>query len=535
MTELPTRAGLSWPAKIGLSALALGIVLMSALLWPEWRHNPDLSHGLFMPVIFLLLLHEARSAGPFHYLGGRIAIAVTTILISLGLITLITAGLYAAAVDWSHPLVEFLLACVLGLFLGAALAAFADERLRLMPFNWSAAVAASLWPLSAPIPPGTYTRLTLELQLALSSAVLRTLQILDIAAHRQGNLIELARGVVGVEEACSGVRSLISCIFVGIFFSACIVRRPGARALIIASSIPLALGMNFIRSLTLTLLANAGVNIEGAWHDLTGYAVLALTAAALFGLSLALERRRPSAFANASADKSARQADLPYGKSPPALRVLIAALALSAALLLVFRLETGSSVSMAPTPDLLAILPAQADGWNVETRSDLSLFQSTLRTDLLAERGYLHGDRATGIQIDLYLAYWRPGQAPASFVATHTPDACWPGTGWNAQPISPSHAALPFLGSWLPPAESRLFTNSGFPRYVWFWQVYDNKPVPFESPYSARDLLHLAWHYGFRHDASQLFVRVTSNRPWNEIAGDPLLRRFFQNLRPFGF
>lgn len=535
MTELPTRAGLGWLARTSLAALALGIVLMSALLWPEWRHNPDLSHGLFMPVIFLLLMREARSAGPLRYLGGRAATVVTIVLASSGFVALATAGLYAAAVDWSHPLVEFLLACALALFLGAALAAFADERLRLTPFNWSAVVAAGLWPLSAPIPPGTYTRLTLDLQLALSSAVLRTLQILGIAAHRQGNIIELARGVVGIEEACSGVRSLVSCIFVGIFFSACIVRRPGARALVIASSVPLALGMNFVRSLTLTLLANAGVNIEGAWHDATGYAVLALTAAALFGLSLALARGRPSAFANASADKSARQADLSHGKSPPALSMLVAALVFSSALLIVFRLETRSVTGTAPTPDLFAILPSQADGWAVETRADLGTFKNTLRTDFLAERGYLRGDRATGVQIDLYLAYWQPGQAPASFVATHTPDACWPGTGWNAQPLSPSHVALPFFGGWLPPAENRLFANSGFPRYVWFWQVYDNKPVPFESPYSARDLLHLAWHYGFRHDASQLFVRVTSNRPWNEIAADPLLRQFFRRLQPFGF
>ncbi len=81
------------------------------------------------------------------------------------------------------------------------------------------------------------------------------------------------------------MRSLVSCVFAGLFFSGLLVRRPWSRVLLIGLAAPLALLMNFIRSLTLTLLANSGVNINGAWHDFTGYAVLGATAILLGALA----------------------------------------------------------------------------------------------------------------------------------------------------------------------------------------------------------------------------------------------------------
>jgi len=277
--------------RVILATLAAFAAVLSFMLWPAWRYNPDVSHGLFMPVVFIFLIHHSRTAGPRRYLpSGAGVLAATSALALAGLGLLFLGGLYAAAVDWSNALVGFLLAASLSCLLLAALVSFADERVRWIPFNWTALVAAGLWPLSAPIPPGTYTRLTVGLQLWVSSGVLHALHLLGVVAFRQGNIIQLSTASVGVEEACSGVRSLVSCVFVGIFFSACLVSRPWARALIIALAAPLALGMNFFRSLMLTLLANSGVDIAGTWHDATGFAVLGLTAVLLASLALLLER-----------------------------------------------------------------------------------------------------------------------------------------------------------------------------------------------------------------------------------------------------
>ena len=271
--ELSGLATLSWPARIAIGLLAAAAVGLTFLLWPQRRSNPDLSHGYFAPVVALILLSEARR-GPYRYLRGGPALeAGLVVCLTAAAFAVATGGLYAAALGWSHAVVGFVFAAGLTLVLLAALLVFARDDVRLIPFNWAALLAAGLWLASAPIPPGTYGRITLALQLWVSGNVLRALHLLGVAAAQQGNIIELARTSVGVEEACSGVRSLISCIYAALFFSGFLVRRPWARAVVIALAAPLALGMNFVRSLTLTLIANDGIDISGGWHDATGYAI----------------------------------------------------------------------------------------------------------------------------------------------------------------------------------------------------------------------------------------------------------------------
>ena len=487
--------------------------------------------GWFMPVIFLLLLREARQEGPARYLRrGRGPAALVALLALSGLVVLSAAGLYAAAVDWTNALVEFLLASAFSLFLGAALAEAAGEGQRLIPWNWSAWVAIGLWPLSAPIPPGIYTRLTLALQLWISTGVMDALQLLGVAAHREGNIIELATTRVGVEEACSGVRSLVSCVFVALFFSASLVRRPWARVVVIAVAAPLALGMNFLRSLALTLLANDGVSIAGFWHDATGFAVLLITGALLAGLALVLED--PGAQPG-----PARAAPLPGpgAAGTAAAAILAAALGLAALLVVVFELNTHPALRKdAPAPDLAALLPEAPAGWAASPLLNFDRFKSLLETDLLAQRNYEHGRGPGAVDISFYLAYWRPGQAPVSLVEEHTPDACWPGAGWLPQPAWRPDPATSVSGRSLAPVESRLFLNQEAPRYVWFWHLYAGRRIPYHNPYSAGELLRLAWHYGFRHNGDQMFICVSSNRPWNEIAGEPVVRAFFARMEPLG-
>ena len=133
-------------AKLVAGALALGVGALSWQLWPEWRHNPDLSHGLFMPVVFLLLLHESRSAGTPRFLpAGPAADGLLGGLLLGALLALGAAGLYAASLGWSHAVVNFTLTAALTLLLGAGLVGFAGQALRLVPFNWNALVALALW------------------------------------------------------------------------------------------------------------------------------------------------------------------------------------------------------------------------------------------------------------------------------------------------------------------------------------------------------------------------------------------------------
>ncbi len=512
--------------------IMLAGVLVTALvmlLWPAWKQNPDLSHGYFVPVIFLLLLFESRRRGPWRWAPettGIKLLRITAVVAGLALVVL--GGLFAAAVDWTHPLVGQTLASALTLLLFASLVVMAGDGVRLVPLNWTSLVAIGLWPLSAAIPPGTYQHITLTLQLGVTQVVIHALHLLGIPATTTGTVIELARTTVGVEEACSGVRSLISCIVAGLFFSATLVRKPWARVLLVALAVPLAIGMNILRSLALTLFANAGIDIGGALHDFTGFAVLGVTSVILGALALLLEDRGPSPVPPAN----------PTIGLPVSLSRWVVPAGLLAALLLAafFQLNThGSSRDQKPAPDLEAILPAKVEGWNVITAPDLYQFASILQTDHLIQRSYIRQTASGSVdQVTFYVAYWSPGQAPVSLVSTHTPEACWPGSGWETQP-TPA-AVSPFLtgGLLYPSPEYRTFKSGPVLAHVWYWHLYEGRPIVQIAPNSPLTLLGLAVRYGFRKGGDQVFIRISSNRPWGQLHDDPLVVDILSRLKPLG-
>lgn len=521
---------LSWRHQVNLGLLLVLLATLTWLLWPHWSDNPDLSHSFFMPLIFGLLIKEGLAHAPARFLAGS-PFKTTTIglLLFLGLAAVAMGGLYAASVGWNHSLVAFVLTGGGVLFLFATLLVFSDRNVQLVPFNWPVIAAIGLWMLCAPLPPGTYSRLTLNLQLMVTQGVLNALNLLGIAASRQGNIIELATTSVGVEEACSGVRSLISCVFAGIVFSALLVRQTWARVFLVLLAVPLALGMNFLRSLVLTLMANEGVDIAGTWHDVTGFAVLGVTALVLGGLAVLFDS------GDKTNGKNTQSVTPPPAPSARGLNtLLLSGLVTVTALGLFFYAATRSDPDSTPPPDLLKMLPETATGWQVNTSPDLYQFSGILQTENFAERTYKRRIDGQLVQLTVYLAFWQAGQSSVSQVAMHTPDACWPGAGWVALPENNQRTQLTLDDRILPPAEARKFRSGNYPQFVWFWHLYDGRPIDYENPYSALRLLQIAWRHGFQRDGDQLFVRVSSNVPWEQLQHEPLLNEIFQNLRSSG-
>jgi exosortase len=530
--SLPLQSGR--PAA-GPLALCVGLAGMMAafcwLLWPEWSSNPDLSHGFFGPFVFGFLVWLGRRVGPLRWVKPGSAAQTLLVLVLLGgLILYALAGLFAASLAWSHALVLFILALSLVCFLLGGLLILADERVRILPFNWIILTALALWVLVAPVPTGTYARLTLALQSHVTDGVMAVLQFLGVPARQHGNVIELARTTVGVEEACSGVRSLIACIYAGLFFAAWQVRRPWRRLGLILAAPLLALGMNFLRSLALTLLANSGVDISGSWHDVTGFAILGATAAILAGLAMLMESE-----ADSPHHPSPSSAPGAIVRGPYRTFWLFSGLAL--ALAVFFQLNSRGTSQPAPAvPDLASMVPVESSGWQVITPDDLYRFSGILQTTHLLERMYLRPTDKGPIQLTAYIAYWAPGQTTVSRVASHTPDACWPGAGWMAQPTTAEHVQAPTLaGLQLAPAEYRVFRNEiGHTQSVWFWHVFDGRVISYRDPYSLPALLRIALQYGFRRQGAQYFIRISSNRPWEEIADEPLVREILTNFARAG-
>lgn len=529
--SLPPSTGRPPADALAVITLLLGLVIaFTWLMWPEWGQNPDLSHAFFVPLIFLLLVWESRRQGTPRWMPpGRLSALAVAAALALGFVFFALSGLFAATLAWTHALVSCLLAAALGSFLLAGLIILADARLRLVPFNWVSLTAIFLWLLVAPLPEGTYTRLTLALQQWVTGSVIQTLHLLGVPARQHGNVIELATTTVGVAEACSGIRSLISCVFAGFFFAGWLVRRPAGRVVLIVVAPLLALGMNFLRSLTLTLLANAGKDINGFWHDATGFAILGVTAAILAGLAVLLETKEPV---------SAGPAAPASGVLPRwALRFFWTAVAATLALGVFYATSARPAIRQGLTPpNLASLLPVRAADWEVRTPNDLYQFADILQTSHLMERTYL---RSTGsgqfIQLTVYVAYWAPGQASVSRVASHTPDACWPGSGWFAQSAVDTRDVPAVPGLIISPGEHRVFKNNvGYPQNVWFWHIYDGRVISYRDPYSIPALFQIALQYGFRRPGDQFFVRISSNKPWRELQDEPVVREILTNLTRIG-
>ncbi len=531
-SALPRQSG---RPSTGIATLCLGLVgLMiaySGLLWPEWRHNPDLSHGFFAPLIFGLLIWESRRLGSLRWLQASwLSLSLLVLLLTGGFLLFALAGLFAASLAWSHALVLFLLAGSLVCFLLGGLLILADERVRLLPFNWISLTAVSLWILVAPMPDGTYSRLTLTLQSGVTDGVMQVLHFFGVPARQHGNVIELARTTVGVAEACSGVRSLISCVYAGFFFAAWQVRGPLQRATLIVAAPVLALGMNFLRSLSLTLLANSGVDISGTWHDATGFAILGVTAAILAGLAILLETK-------STASSVPPTPPVMSGPLPGPIRLFWVGTGLTLALAVFFYLNSRPSVRAdTNSPNLAQLLPAEAAGWHVTTPDDLYQFSEVLQTTHLLQRTYRRPDDAGPVELTVYVAYWAPDQTSVSRVAMHTPDACWPGAGWAPQPKADNRTQETTLpGLQLSPAEYRIFRHQGgVSQHVWFWHLFDGRVIDYRDPYSIPALFQIALQYGFRRQGSQYFIRISSNRPWDQLTSEPLLRQILTNLDRIG-
>ena len=517
-------------ARLNLAVLAGGIVGLVALLLPVWRRDPDLSYAFAVPPIFVALVWESRRASPPRFLRrSRAGSVLGGVALALGAGAVALAGLSGSALGADHAATCLLASGGLALILLAAWRSLAERTVGVISFGWPAVVALALWPLSAPPPPGSSTRLLLALQGEVAAAVAGTLGLLGIAAYRDGNVIQLAQASVGVSEACSGVRSLMASLAAALFLSAVVVKRPWARAVLIIVAPLLALVMNFVRSLILVLATNFRGRIGSGWHDRTGFALIGGTTVLLGMAALAIRGSRAGsqpAFTPAEFRRRPRQ-QAALAVTLGSLVVLLAALAVA---------RRPRNLPRPVAPDLASLFPAAPEGWSVQPDETLARYSGILQTSFLARKTYATADAAGPLFVTFYVAYWLPNQASVSLVDAHTPDFCWPGTGWVAQPSAGSGSQGPRCvdGRVLPGGESRLFSHAGDLTRVWFWHLYAGRPLIQDNPYSVRGFLRQALTSELHHGRDQLLVVVSSNRAWSAITPVPIVGEFFRRVAPLG-
>ncbi len=145
---------------------------------------------------------------------------------------------------------------------------------------------AFIWVISAPLVSVVENNISLFLLSQVTRVVFFVFDMGGFPLEQQGNTLILPTGRVGVEDACSGIRSLTACLFAGSFLGAVFLNSLWKKVLLVGIAMLFAFFTNILRSLFLTgwAYANGPDAIDGAVHDVTGYAVLGLTCVGLIAL-----------------------------------------------------------------------------------------------------------------------------------------------------------------------------------------------------------------------------------------------------------
>ena len=133
--------------------------------------------------------------------------------------------------------------------------------------------------------------LTVGLMSYVTSFTVELLNFVGVAAIQHGNVIEVRGGLLGVEEACSGVRSLQASLMASFFLGELYRMSWRRRFLLLFVGFIVALTTNVGRTFYLSLsAANSGLPLMTARHDSAGFTTLAVCFAIVWIISLSLSR-----------------------------------------------------------------------------------------------------------------------------------------------------------------------------------------------------------------------------------------------------
>jgi|SRR5579871_5712969 len=134
-----------------------------------------------------------------------------------------------------------------------------------------------------------FERLTLSLQLLASRLGAACLEAMGFSVFREGNILQMVGIKLSVEEACSGIRSLIAILFMCSLYNFFFVRGIPSKALVFAASIPIAVIGNVGRIVATGIAGQYDPELaSGMVHETFGYISVTLAAAGCVAFHLLL-------------------------------------------------------------------------------------------------------------------------------------------------------------------------------------------------------------------------------------------------------
>jgi exosortase len=476
---LETRA----PAAVKSWSLVFAAIAFLLLWWEiihqlqsEWSLNPQYGYGWTVPFLAAYLFshrwtRRPSSAAP-QWPGLTISIAALAALVLLPARLVAVANPDWRLLSWTMTLAAVVISlCALHLAGGA-------PWLKHFAFPVLFFLVATPWPTQL-------EQLVIQSLMRADSAItIQILNLLGTLAVQHGNVIELSTGQVGIDDACTGVRSLQATFMVSLFLGEFYRMRPWRRLVLIVAGAALAFVCNIGRTFLLCeVAASSGIPAIHRWHDPAGFTILVICLFGLWGLSMWL--------------KPALSAEAPQRIRAPG-RATFRSVWCTAALIVWIALAEVAVAAWYPAVSQTAngkpwtvVWPANEPDYRAQSIPGAA--ETLLR--------YNEGGAATWRSADnhrwmMYSFRWLPGRTAALFVKNHRPDICLPASGLTMEQESGVH--LVTVNSVNLPIRSYRFDDNGHPLHIFYcyWDgrsSYVNDAAAASEDWTARGRLNAAW------------------------------------------
>src|SRR5438094_4951143 len=490
-------------------------IVLFGLLWlelinqlkAEWWLNPQYNYGLIVPLLALYLFWKRWRNRPAPAPPAATGFPIALILFGATLFLLIRF-LAEANPDWR----------LLSWLLGLAVVTISLSFLYLTCVRaWSRHFAFPFLFFLVAVPwPVRIEQVVIQDLMRIVTAINVTfLQLAAVPALQHGNVIEVGTGFIGIEEACSGVRSLQATLMISLFLGELYFFSAIRRIALVTIGAALAFVCNVVRTAILVWVGTkrGATGIE-AWHDPAGLTILIVCLFGLWLVSLIMLRRgnRPQIPLPASSQNA------PTHFSSGLL------IGLAIWLLLV-----EVSVQIWYRAHQIAASSRWAVHWpesenNYKPVPIASEAESLLRFN---EGGAAAWEGEDGHQWAMYFFRWLPGRTAARFVKVHRPDICLPARGRTMERNN-GPRMVTVHGVHMP-IRSYRFSDRGVPLHVFYcyWDArssYENVAAAEEEDWTARGRLRAALR-GRRETGAQMLEVVVSGYEDDNAASQVLQRQ----------